>query len=33
MSQESLSELAILLIENKMLEEPEYTNLISQLTS
>ena len=33
MSQERLSELAILLIENKMLEEPEYTNLISQLTS
>ena len=33
MSPERLSELAILLIENKMLEELEYTNLISQLTS
>ena len=33
MSQKRLSELAILLIEDKMLEELEYTNLISQLTS
>ena len=33
MSQERLSELAILLIEDKMLEELEYRNLISQLTS
>ena len=33
MSPERLSELAILLIENKMLEELEYKNLISQLTS
>ena len=33
MSQERLSELIILLIEDKMLEELEYTNLISQLTS
>ena len=33
MSPERLSELAILLIENEMLEELEYKNLISQLTS
>ena len=33
MSQEKLSELTILLIENEMLEELEYKNLISQLTS
>ena len=33
MSQERLSELAILLIEDKMLEELEYKNLINQLTS
>ena len=33
MSPERLSELAILLIENKMLEELEYKNLINQLTS
>ena len=32
-SQERLSELAILLIENEMLEELEYKNLINQLTS
>ena len=33
MSQEILSELAILLIENEMLEELEYKNLISQFVS
>ena len=33
MSQERLSRLAILLIENKMLEELENKNLISQFTS
>ena len=33
MSQEILSELVILLIENEMLEELEYKNLISQFTS
>ena len=33
MSQEILSELAILLIENEMLEEFEYKNLISQFAS
>ena len=32
-SQERLSRLAIPLIENKMLEELEYKNLISQFTS
>ena len=33
MSQERLSELAILLIENEMLEELGYKNLISQFAS
>ena len=33
MSQERLSELAILLIEKEMLEELGYKNLISQLAS
>ena len=33
MSQERLSELTILLIENEMLEELEYKNLISQFAS
>ena len=33
MSQEILSELAILLIENEMLEELEYKTLISQFAS
>ena len=33
MSQEILSELAILLIENEMLEELEYKNLISHIAS
>ena len=33
MSQERLSRLAILLIENKMLEELEYKNLIKQFAS
>ena len=32
MSQEKLSGLVILLIENEMLEELEYKNLISQFT-
>ena len=33
MSQERLSELAILSIENELIEELEYKNLISQFTS
>ena len=33
MSQERLNRLAILLIENKMLEELEYKNLIKQFAS